>query len=212
MHTGRDIPIIFSGPMVRALLAGRKTMTRRLVLVSRTIKREVTPKSYRSTVRIVRSSWCDVRPGDQLWVRENFARNANQLSDTHMDTGIVYAADGKGRALDNGDEKPWTPCIHMPRSASRLTLIVTGTTTELLQNISENDAIAEGVVEDDGSEPDIFYVPGAGLRHANRASKVFQYLWESINGLDSWARNPEVVVLSFRVIRANIDAPETRAV
>lgn len=214
----RDIPIIFSSAMIHALLADRKTMTRRLALTSKVVKREVTPKSYRSTTKISRSPWCNVTAGDRLWVRENFARNANQLSDDRMDISIVYAADNKGRALDNGTEKPWTPCIHMPRTVSRLTLIVTAVKIERLQDISEADAEAEGCppcprCNDVGwinSGPDGGWQcdeRGCGDAH----SEQFRRLWSSLHGADSWNANPEVVALTFRVIKSNIDATKARA-
>jgi hypothetical protein len=212
-----DIPIIFSAPMVRALLEGRKTMTRRLAwrdapcavgngpapshhkLVYRNIGSTPVPFSYPP------SPWQRVQIGDRLWVRENFAKNANQLSDTFMDTSIVYAADGKGRALDNGTEKPWTPCIHMPRWASRLTLIVTATKIEPLQAISEEDARREGWQRKLGGE----YLPGEV--HYDAARDWFSDLWGDLHGVESWRANPDVVAISFRVIKANIDQPEAKA-
>lgn len=159
------------------------------------------------------SPWRDVKPGDRLWVRENFARNANQLSETVIDTSIVYAADGAGRALDNGTEKPWTPCIHMPRNVSRLTLIVTETKIERLQDMSPADAEAEGCTYlADGPGAGFWIIDGAPMDCcAEGAVECFEKLWVGLHGEKSWQENPEVVALSFRAIKANIDAPEARA-
>lgn len=222
-----DIPIIFSAPMVKAWLAGSKGMTRRLLYSKRKVKNGLIPASatelegYPSRLGRLSaegfptdiavdeywtlSGWQRVKPGDRLWVRENFARNENQLSDDRMDTSVVYAADGKGRALDNGTEKPWTPSIHMPRWASRLTLIVGAVKIERLQDISEEDAKAEGV------EPIT-----AGQDFQGRPIKThrtaFVQLWVSLHGVESWLESPWVVAITAsKVIKANIDAAEARA-
>ncbi len=226
----RDIPIILSAPMILALLSGRKTMTRRLAWkgpfsiyddedgheAQKARKKGCKvsgPDDLGTRIAWPPSPWQKIKIDDRLWVRENFARNANQLSDTHMDTSLVYAADNNGRALDNGDEKPWTPCIHMPRVASRLTLVVTGTKIERLTAISEIDAIAEGIRElnrrafiSDGP----LYGTDEGEGH-DTAVGAFNHLWRSLHGDNSWAENPEVVALTFRVINANIDSPKARA-
>jgi len=167
----KDHPIIFSGPMVRALLDGRKTMTRRLA--SSPLRK------------------CAV--GDRLWVRETFMYPNDQIT--------IYRAtwreDAKRDRLENvpkDEPTGWTPCIHMPRSASRLTLVVTATKVERLQQITGNDAMAEGI------EATEFYVP------KEHGSFAFRRLWESLHGAGSWAANPELVALTFTVHRQNIDA------
>jgi len=159
----KDIPIIFSAPMVRALLDGRKTMTRRLLYTARKAKDGIVPASaavltgrdangrqfaYQPVERVTDhdihtywalSGWHKRKAGDRLWVRENalfWIRN----SDNQRDKVAAYAADGY--QLETGER--WTPSIHMPRWASRLTLIVTGVKIERLQEISREDAIAEG--------------------------------------------------------------------
>lgn len=205
-----DIPIIFSAPMVRALLDGRKTMTRRLAWYSNKKQGEHFIEKARA------SAWQRVKPGDRLWVREEFS-GAYSLRhkpprEWPPNSEGWYWADGEPRYGD------WTkpkPSIHMPRWASRLTLIVTATKIERLQAISDADAQAEGIVEDDGSEPDIWYVPGSGGTEigrkmdpllANRPSKVFAGLWRALHGPDAWDANPEVVALTFTVHKQNIDA------
>lgn len=213
-----DIPIIFSAPMIRAFLDGRKTMTRRLAWALRAPpKCELEAAACQGLAGVVKktvsSPWQRVKPGDRLWVRENFAINANQLSETFMDTRIVYAADDNGRALDNGTEKPWTPCIHMPRRLSRLTLIVEATKIEPLQAISEQDARAEGVkayragwTAKEAAEAYLRGIEAAAeTNEGTTAQRLFYLLWTSLHGVDSWRSNPDVVALTVRVIQANID-------
>lgn len=91
----------------------------------------------------------------------------------------------------------------MPRVFSRLTLVVTETKIERLQAISEKDATAEGwqAVPSVSDNPEV---------HRDAARDWFSDLWESLHDVESWRDNPEVVALSFRVIRANIDAPQAR--
>ena len=148
-----DRPIIFSPTMVRALLAGRKTQTRRL-----------------ATSPLARCV-----PGDRLWVREGYAQHA---------AGFDYRADFAG--FSQPAAGPWRPSIHMPRWASRLTLHVEAVRVERLQDIREADAVAEGM-----NWP---------------VWRLFQSVWNSLHGPDAWNENPHVVVLTFRVERANIDA------
>lgn len=170
-------PILFSGPMVRAILDGRKTMTRRI------FKRRtgITGPELDPTFRCPYGS-----PGDRLWVRETWAV---------PETVTFY------RATDYGLLPPgakWSPSIHMPRRASRLTLEVTDVRIERLHDISEEDARAEGV------ESIAFdwrnYMPEreAPEQFHKNARESFFSLWESINGTASLASNPWVWVVSFR--------------
>jgi hypothetical protein len=213
----RDIPIIFSAPMVRALLEGRKTMTRRLAWRPAR-KGEATGEgsrlSYalddnRVTGKITQhqrpSPWKRVQAGDRLWVRENFSKYDYR-------DGCWYWADGREAAYDA--ERP-RPSIHMPRWASRLTLIVTGTKVERLQDISEADAHAEGApwyVYGHGVISDFEYQMEPGYQPNKRMG--FCQLWNDLHGWgppSAWESNPEVVAISFKVIHANIDAPEALA-
>lgn len=214
-----DHPIIFSGPMVRALLESRKIMTRRLAWQDRLDRRtkERTPR---------RSPWQRVSVGDRLWVREKLAAMANW--GLWHDAGPVPdvlefldVIDPRGGALlekyapTEATDSVRIPSIHMPRWASRLTLTITGVKIERLQDISEVDAQAEGVIEDDGSEPGIWYIPGTGgvidmePITADNPVKVFAGLWRALHGADSWQENPEVVALSFTIQQANIDRSAT---
>ncbi|QYJ23389.1 hypothetical protein KYT87_09300 [Achromobacter sp. ES-001] len=214
----RERPILFSAPMVRALLAGTKTQTRRVV-------KGIDPANLDSTM--TKAQWRQVnrdrpvsfgptyfcpygQPGDRLWVRETWAQNWDQLSDTRMDRSYVYRADGEARALDNGVELPWRPSIHMPRSACRLVLEITGVRVERLHKISEADAVAEGIPEESepceqcgdcgwlfiGGDPQQCNAPGCG----DGAIDGYRALWEQINGAGSWKANPWVWVVEFRVL------------
>ncbi|MCW0014859.1 hypothetical protein [Rhizobium sp. BT-226] len=131
---------------------------------------------------------------------------------------VWYEADGKGPATDLHMPGKHRQAMHMPRWASRLTLTVTDVRVELLQNISKADAIAEGIVEDDGSEPDIFYLPGSHLISGVNAPKgrlpigqhsdprlVYRDLVNNLHGGDLWKENPWMVAYTFSVHRGNID-------
>ncbi len=214
-----DHPIIFSAPMVRALLDGRKTQTRRLAWRERKCSGGpindgggqmdyVEPSMVRSP-----SPWKRVQPGDRLWVREAWCPNALTYGQS-----AHYRADGKHVVLDDGDgftvtnrdgfeRSPWRPSIHMPRWASRLTLHVEAVRVERQQAISEDDAGAEGVTD--------FAKMRAIAPHEDLAEcqtrlrwrqREFAMLWDRLHGPGAWEANPEVVVLTFRVQRGNIDA------
>lgn len=197
-----DHPIIFSAPMIQALLAGRKTMTRRLAW------RFVDVNDNHTKLP---SPWQRVKPGDWLWVRENVGRRAAvTLLGTPAKNGVeeaFYAADGEN--VLNEDEFnvcPWwkqkqtLPCIHMPRKWSRLTFVVAATKIEPLQDISEADAKAEGAdLANTGHD-----VHGPIKSHRTG----FVYLWAKLHGEDFWLSNPEVVAITFAVHKQNIDAME----
>lgn len=197
-----DRPILFSGAMVRALLEGRKTQTRRILkpLSNRTIFFD--PKTaglnqYKAPAFVV---------GDRLWVRETWS-GVYQLRDIPpAQRESIMTPDGPilredihfwadGNPLGGEYEKP-RPGIHMPRWASRLTLIVEGVKVERLQDISEADAIAEGCESDN---------EGLNPNHIGPSRAIFQTLWGRINGPGSWDANPFVAAYTFRVIRSNID-------
>ena len=206
----KDGPILFSAPMIRAILDGRKTQTRRVL-----------------------DAWCDEPPafvedgvitafdenyqpyrwprtkavGDRLWVREAWAPLSAL---THKDPGAQALADrGFYRADDStvdGEISRWRPSIHMPRWASRITLIVTDVRVQRLQDISEEDAIAEGVVKVRDACHVIrgFDYDLSGLCHTS-AITPFQKLWMHINGDDAWEANPWVAAYTFTPIFQNID-------
>lgn len=193
-----DHPIIFSGPMIRALLEGRKTMTRRLAWKLPRVGPEFPGKQ---------SVWQHIKPGDLLWVKEGACLHyfgAQQPG---------YRADWTEASSEVAREPKWTPFIYMPRWASRLTLRVTATKIERLQEISEEDAIAEGIEPGphiNGHDPKTWrdyamrkYDPFEWYSDPRRS---FQSLWELINGPNAWVSNPEVIAISFEVLKSNIDA------
>jgi len=225
-----DRPVIFSAPMVRALLAGRKTQTRR-ILKLQPIPFAVDDRGTLCEVgclhaegdrrprvtlgRVVTRQELPYAVGDRLYVREAWAP-LDAL--THNDPGAQALADRGFYKADestvDGEISRWRPSIHMPRWASRLTLMVTDVRVERLQDISERDAAAEGV-ELESADPPFHYVPGIwphsitavgieepGGRHAARS---FAKLWGHINGPESWQANPWVVAVSFSVHARNID-------
>jgi hypothetical protein len=188
-----DRPIIFSAPMVRALLDDRKTQTRRLATspLSRT------------------------QAGDRLWVRE-----AWQLHSRAADLcTVVYGASANTSWTEMHERfpdhlaagrqaKPFQsglrPSIHMPRWASRLTLIVEGVKVEPLNDINEADALAEGV--DPWPLGGWFEAGGMQVRAATVPMRTrFAVLWSHLHGSGAWSANPHVVAVTFRVIRGNID-------
>ena len=160
----------------------------------------------------VSSPWQKVNPGDRLWVRErlcsfgHFGFPLGPMSQTDSLGKPVwgYFVGGPPAEITGG-----RPSIHCPRWASRLTLVVTATKVEPLKSMSKADAIAEGVQQIDAKT---WGVPGSGCESFNGGPVVaFQALWESLHGIGSWEANPEVVALTFKIIKANIDAPEARA-
>lgn len=193
-----DRPIIFSAPMVRALLDGRKTMTRRLAWkhwLEDGTGGYVLPDGHTP------SSWQRVQPGDRLWVRENFigARGYDSIPPKDWcNKPIWLCADGEP------DRKLWwhlsdkaRPSIHMPRWASRLTLTVTAVKVERLHYASAADLYAEGLrpatkeKEGIGADEDLY--------------SQWIELWDSLHGPGAWDANPEVVAITFAVQQRNID-------
>jgi hypothetical protein len=219
---GRVRPILFSGPMVRALIAGTKTQTRRLIP-------QATQDAYYEY-----DDWCRqvsagvptsrqweaeyfleqtlIKVGDRLWCRETWTAQMDHgwtIADARsrmFREKILYAADGKG-SIDG-----WWPSIHMPREFSRLTLTVTDVRVQRLQDISADDAEAEGCPPCDrcgdcgwiNEGPDGGWqrdAPGCGDAYVDQYAR----LWNRINGTGSWEANPWVAAYTFTVERRNID-------
>ena len=180
-------PILFNAPMVRAILDGRKTVTRRIVK-ARDLEWMDVHQGLRELDNAERCPYGQPG-GDRLYVRETWA--APHAYD-HLpprlipqDARIHYAAtEDRGGLL-------WRPSIHMPRHASRITLEIARVRVERLQDISAADARAEGCPD----KP----VDGAEQASIDLLAKLWYHdLWEQINGLDSWAANPWVWVIEFR--------------
>lgn len=244
----KERPILFSGPMVRALLDGRKTQTRRVV-------KKAPHEEHDWSAVIVHGEACFVQranvgtpnetchfmygeegdrpsirgpygvPGDRLWVKESWwiatpysygttpggcELDPPPLASRKYDP-VHYAADGNPPNRHNRHYGPdglqcggfaapdpyavWVrrPSIHMPRWASRLTLEITDVRGERLHDISETDAEAEGV-----EHPSVKDVVPPGAWWSPRDG--YARLWEHINGAGSWAANPWVWAVSFRVV------------
>lgn len=218
-------PILMSAPMVRALLDGRKTQTRRVVKPRHDWHVDEVPdergvfrpwpvfESYVYAEPETIEVPCPYgEPGDRLWVRETWAPNEMAVGES-----TLYAADGRP-PYGNLSVSRWRPSIHMPRGLSRLTLEVTGVRVERLQDISEEDAKAEGITERVVAEGHNFYprrfgAPGVpcvnsfgekseGEHFHHKAVDAFRSLWESINGPESWAANPWVWAITFKRVTA----------
>ena len=210
-------PILMSGPMVRACLDGTKSQTRRVIKEARDIGARCTDEvrpfgggSYyicaHDGTHMIGEFRCPYgQPGDYLYVREAFIAGkgvggyqAGVDPDKHPDGPTV---DCVYRATYDGGAGPWSPSIHMPRWASRLTLRITDVRVERLQDISEADAQAEGaarlVMDDEGK----FYERDDGTYRMG-----FYGVWEHLNAKRApWDSNPWVWCLSFFAIRKNID-------
>jgi len=199
----KEHPIIFNGPMVRAILAGRKTQTRRVMKPQPDPDGKVDVGEIGSTrgfayVRGSRGGRCTKipcpygQPGDRLWVRETWALT-DQAGYHEADAWPVYRADDPDWETMEGWR--WRPSIHMPRWASRITLEITDVHVERLQDISAGDAAAEGV---DG-------VVSVAITHDPVPSRnAFRVLWDSINAKRGygWDANPWVWVIEFRVLHS----------
>jgi hypothetical protein len=230
----KERPVIFSGPMVKAILEGRKTQTRRICKPACDMGGELAgsvhpakesgwiawwPGNDLGLADFTKLAYQDGfqcpygKPGERLWVREsayisqpNFGLPEDA---THKDYDgqprvVSYTVDmgfdAKRCAEDYGVK--CSPSIHMPRWASRITLEITSVKVERVQDISQQDVLAEGIIEATKDEKLIKY----GLREwpwmdwRLSPKDAFFKLWESIHGPDSWATNPWLWVVEFRRI------------
>ncbi len=186
--------MIFNGEMVRAILDGRKTQTRRPVkfpvhdknlgceLAGNELAGELSAGNYLNSAF--------GKPGDRIWVRETFC----PVDDTQYggEKWVDYRATPKFEAShpagwdcapNDAEALKWRPSIHMPRWASRILLEITNVRVERLRSMSQDDARAEGVIAASGPME-------AGL--------AFRELWDSIYGEESWKANPWVWVIEFK--------------
>jgi len=209
----KERPILFSAPMVRAILDGSKTQTRRVV-------KQLDPKAGAVTTNMhslpMSCCWafggpiilCPYgQPGDRLWVRETFG----EFIDTEVINGAtyelgrdwVYRADGEGVRVSTR----WKPSIHMPRDASRILLEIVSVRVERLHDLSEGDAVAEGIERMPCAVPYTKlwknYRPGNGCTPSMAIPQnSFRSLWESINGEANWLSNPWVWVVEFKRVQS----------
>lgn len=213
----KERPVIFNGEMVRAILDGRKTQTRRIMKVqpepSKTRAGDFwfSSKKLESMVHVsdfmpgnspiadchlfFQEHCCPFGPvGERLWIRETFM----DLTGTGIEAttgkfeGFAYRADTPAGSYGDEVRKEyglkWTPSLHMPRKACRILLEITAVRVERLNDISEEDAMAEGVAPSQHiiTPPEALYRVG------------FLKLWQSIYGEESWRANPWVWVIEFR--------------
>lgn len=200
-------PILFSTPMVQAILDGRKTQTRRIIEGKTNHFANIEIGQDGKAIPYVRGGgaqlWAEpfIKPkyqiGDILWVRETWQHTYDLLNDH---PGYVYrASDTDWETLEGWR---WKPSIHMPKEAARLFLKVTNVRAERLQDISVDDCICEGIkktwlttIKNSCSYKN--YINDG--RGSLPPIESFRSLWESINGKESWNENPFVWVYEFEI-------------
>lgn len=220
-------PMLFSTEMVKALLAGRKTQTRRLIternssssailkeLDFSTARKDLFLKNHGTNIEYLKVSRPEdgtrhrvcpkYQPGDLLWVREVF-RYIDFAGD---ENGYVYRASENGMDWEQNDENwKWKPSLHMPKVAARIWLEIQDVRVERVQDISEEDAVAEGV------EPytysgrisftaykDYLERTPQSLDDILNAKESYQSLWESLHGIESWRSNPWIWVYNLSIV------------
>jgi len=223
----KERPILFSAPMVQAILAGNKTQTRRVVKLPKKAKWGTEydgqviiddGSTFRHDIEVDELKCPHGQVGDRLWVRETWqgvildedeqeeARENGREAFMNPQHCIYKASDNIDRMIDeDGDQLKWKPSIFMPRWASRILLEITGVRVERLHDISEQDAIAEGIEVlplQSKNNPSAWYQVGNGLFQGRSARAVYLKLWESINGRESLDANLFVWVIEFKVIEA----------
>lgn len=220
MSESKERPILFSGPMVKAILEGRKTQTRRIVKVQPQLIDglwhvlygpwdaghgiyETEEEMLAEYLNVISRKCPYGKPGDRLWVRESGwerpYRTTKMLRDG-ADTwpAYLYSADGDD---EWAKEQEWIrrPSIHMPRKASRITLEITNVRVERLQDISCKDINAEGVMPALLAGHDIDIDGDLWPSGVKKFTTEFSNLWDKINGKKHpWASNPWVWVVEFK--------------
>lgn len=223
MPQNKEYPIIFSTKMTEAILKGEKTQTRRIIKQQPIIDVDKLPGNltgviYKNEYYVIQnlidrpdlslSIECPYgQPGDLLWVREPF-----MYSYFYPDNGqvIVKYKTGEQRLIENypywilvKNFNKWKPSIHMPKAAARLWLEITNIEVQRLQDINENQAIAEGVgagFQMNSGWPDYLNIKnGICSLTQDSARMSFSSLWDSIHGPSSWNQNPWVWVVHFKI-------------
>ena len=187
--TAKERPILFSGPMVRAILDGRKTQTRRVARMTEGGHVRLGPRRWHPADEAAVLASPYGQPGDRLWVRETWQHEDGSCDDHKcgQPTHIYH------KATESFPESMrWKPSIFMPRWASRLTLEVTDVRVQRVQKITEEDAKAEGVEPRHAGQGEV----GHPI-HTYRTG--FVYVWHSINAKRGfgWEKNPWVWVIEF---------------
>lgn len=188
----KERPILFSGPMVQAILDGHKTQTRR-----------IQKEQHLGAASTVLCPYG--QSGDRLWVKETWADVRGRGFDNDLfPVGVGYRAGCDSESLKIAKEYGvnWKPSIFMPRWASRITLEIVGVRVERLQDITPEDVAAEGIKKIyQGKELAGWLGPFNGHDFPySHASEAYSALWDSINGNGAWAQNPWVWVISFKGI------------
>jgi hypothetical protein len=195
----KERPILFSAPMVRAILEGRKTVTRREVKKQAALDCLAAGFEPAFLALPGNADLCPYgQPGERLWVRETWAQPAN------LDPGpTVYRATYpdciKGQGWENlppSSAIRWKPSIHMFRRDSRILLEITDVRVERLQDVTYEEAVAEGVHRDSACR--MWTATDEGGACHKYPVPAFRDLWTGINGLEAWAANPRVWVVVFK--------------
>lgn len=215
----KERPILFSAPMVRALLEGRKTQTRRIVkgvALDALAPDMFTPEF----VALSENDYCPYgKPGDRLWVRETFSVYSvdpgtacltykermpagKTLAETDGGLDVIHLEpENWDKAYMMVDTERWRPSIHMPRWASRITLGITEVRVQRLQDISEEDSIAEGAQSWEFGPEQCLTTGERGASSPYRSG--FACLWDDINAdRATWKSNPWVWAVSFKAVTA----------
>jgi len=242
----KERPILFSGAMVRAILSGVKTQTRRVCKTSTQNQTDIMAAAIMDDMMGADdgthelAAWKQMKcpygePGDRLWVRETWNYNGDRAvweggqRRPYDEIFVKYRADNEERVIHRepndkhglpkqrnrraGEDeyaywdyltrfwRKWTPAIHMPRDMSRIMLEIVSVRVERLNEISEVDALAEGIdFSQRGEEPRVYRDYSQKLHYGLSPIGSYRTLWESINGPGSWEANEWVWVVEFKRI------------
>lgn len=214
----KERPILFSTPMVKAILDGRKTETRRIIKPQPIWNVEEDGNIYQGNHKgyikvdghpnwreLFVSEFCTHEVGDILWVKETF-REYYEPNGNPNEPLIAYKAD------DNASPDKWRPSLFMPKYIARIWNLIKSVHIEKLQDITEAGALAEGIPFYKSSTGDDLYykdymADSKGYGHpeydyptVSTAVESFKTLWQSINGIESWEVNPWVWVIKYKVL------------
>lgn len=199
-------PILFSTPMVQAIIRGEKSQTRRIV--KNKIALDWLETGFtQNFVALPENGLSKYKIGDILWVRETWQHTkVLNLHPTDENYGFVYKADAQ--PWEDYEGWNWKPSIFMPKDACRIFLEVTEVRVERLNEITEADALAEGVErwteERMKSKPThyklYFHEKGSECSYTSCPNDSYETLWQKINGENSWSENPFVWVYTFKQV------------